>query len=100
MGKDKLNNLLNNQPPKPEIRRGVGYKLSTDENAQTQESEITLSHNNTSVKPITPERVTRGYRFREDLIDTYKMRALKTKRKLYQVMEEALEEYLVNHPEE
>ena len=99
MGKNKLSSLLNNQPAKPEIRRGAGYKLSTEESAQTQESEITLSHNDTSVTPVTPERVARGYRFREDLIDAYKMLALKRKRKLYQVMEEALEEYLAKHAE-
>lgn len=40
------------------------------------------------------KRVNRGYALREDLIREYKVLAAKDGRKLYEVMEEALEEYL------
>ena len=43
------------------------------------------------------KRVNRGYKLREDLIKEYKVLAAQNGRKLYQVMEEALEEYLERH---
>lgn len=41
-----------------------------------------------------PIRVNRGYKLREDLIKACKRVALEQNRTLYEVMEQALEEYL------
>jgi|GEM_PF-1648175 len=41
-----------------------------------------------------PKRVNRGYMLREDLIKDFKRLAVEEDRKLYEVMEEALEQYL------
>lgn len=50
--------------------------------------------NDTKVKTSSPERIARGYKFREDLIKQCKQIALDDNKKLYEVMEEALEEYI------
>ncbi len=44
-----------------------------------------------------PARVNRGYKLREDLIDQTKHLAIKQKRNLYELMEDALTEYLARH---
>ncbi len=41
-----------------------------------------------------PTRVNRGYKLREDLIKACKRVALEEDRNLYEIMEQALEEYL------
>ncbi len=52
--------------------------------------EIALSHQRTSAQV----RKKRGYALREDLVKACKRMALEEDRTLYEVMEEALEEYL------
>jgi hypothetical protein len=59
------------------------------------------SHNRTSAKKtdeakttLQPKRINRGYKLREDLIKGCKQVALNEDRKLYEVMEEALTQYL------
>lgn len=51
----------------------------------------TRAHYSTSEAPT---RVNRGYKLREDLIKACKRVALEENRNLYEVMEQALEEYL------
>jgi hypothetical protein len=41
-----------------------------------------------------PVRVNRGYKLREDLIDECKHLAITQKRNLYEIMEDAIEDYL------
>lgn len=43
------------------------------------------------------KRVNRGYKLREDLITALKHCAIEEKRKFYEVMESAIEEYLEHH---
>jgi hypothetical protein len=43
------------------------------------------------------KRINRGYMLREDLIKALKKLAVDTDKKLYEVMEEAIEEYLERH---
>lgn len=43
------------------------------------------------------KRVNRGYKLREDLITSLRHCALNEKRKFYEVMESAIEEYLERH---
>jgi hypothetical protein len=64
------------------IKQGKGLQLSTS--AKTQERINAQSH----------IRVNRGYKLREDLIKACKQIALDTNRNLYEVMEEALSEYI------
>ncbi len=50
-----------------------------------------------AAKPGEAKRVSRGYMLREDLIKALKKLAVDTDKKLYEVMEEAIEEYLERH---
>ncbi len=44
-----------------------------------------------------PDRSARGVRIRGDLVKAYKVLAAEEDRKIYEVMEEALEQYLERH---
>jgi hypothetical protein len=64
-------------------------------NANTQNSENAgVQERRNAEVPKEWRRVNRGYMLREDLIKSIKRLALEEDRKLYEVMEEALEEYL------
>jgi hypothetical protein len=94
--KQSIDDLLSVDVPQGPIRRGAGMRISTEENASgeveqpSSPTSIAQSHNRT----IAPTRVNRGYKLREDLIKQCKRLALDEDRMLYEVMEEALEEYL------
>jgi hypothetical protein len=75
---EKLTGMLGTTP----IRKGKGLQLSTD--AKTQQRINAQSH----------ERVNRGYKLREDLIKECKRIALDENRNLYEVMEQALSEFI------
>ncbi len=102
--KKPLADMLNRESEKPQIRRGQGMRLSTEPVSaeEEQHEQDTQERTNTStqeqtVAPAqkdTPKRVNRGYMLREDLITSCKLIAVKEGRKLYEVMEEALQEYL------
>jgi hypothetical protein len=73
-------------------------------NAPTHERTNAPTHERTNAaaageldKVSTYERVNRGYKLREDLIHECRLTALTQKRKLYEVMEDALAEYLERH---
>ncbi len=95
--------------PLPEIRRGQGMRLSTEQdhpqgqddrtNAETQDrtNAQTQDRTNAQSRKGAPEarvRINRGYALREDLVKDLKRVALDEDRKLYEVMDEALEQYL------
>ena len=95
--------------PLPEIRRGQGMRLSTEQdhpqgqddrtNAETQDrtNAETQDRTNAQSRKGAPEarvRINRGYALREDLVKDLKRVALDEDRKLYEVMDEALEQYL------
>lgn len=68
---------------------------------QSQNRTKAKSHFRTSAKvpsradlPVRHKRVNRGYKLREDLIKACKRIALEEDRKLYEVMEEALAQYV------
>ncbi len=120
--KDLAAMFTNDTSKPPVIRRGRGVRLSTEATeAQTTSSEDertnAISHNRTnaeirdranaqsqisaSAKPHDrtsaldePKRINRGYKLREDLVKACKRIALDEDRNLYEVMEEALEEYV------
>lgn len=103
--KRDLGNLLGQPRPEPEIRRGQGYVLSTETEVAPAEEPGPVPgqgtnahvHMCTCAQPVTqaePPRSTRGFRLRADLVRELKLLAAREDRKLYEVMEEALEEYL------
>jgi hypothetical protein len=84
--KPSVEDLLSQDVPQGPLRRGTGMHLST-EPAPPEITQTKLS------KPEV-KRVNRGYALREDLIKQCKRIALEEDRALYEVMEEALEQYL------
>lgn len=82
---DKLDKLLVPDLPQGKMKKGPGLHTSIDEKDTSAKT-----HKSTNA----PERIARGYKFREDLIIQCKQIALDERKKLYEVMEEALEEYI------
>ncbi len=96
---NRLNELLD----KGEIKRGKGFTLSTEE---PQESALVHKSTNAEVHQGTSAQVhqqtetvrpSKGFKLRTDVADACKLVAAREKRKLYEVMEEALIEYLQKH---
>ncbi len=102
--RDKLAGLLDKQRPKSTLKKGAGFRLSTEPTEEASEQiepqagnlEIRKSRNQ-EISQNKPKRVKLGYAIREDLIKAYKRIALEEDRHSYEVMEEALEEYLARH---
>ncbi len=101
--KQNLSDMLGGAGTPPEIRRGRGMHLSTEAGeapdvapdvAQPDAPINAQTHNRTSAKPRQPPRVNRGYALREDYVKQLKRIAVEEDRKLYEVMEEALAQYL------
>ena len=70
------------------------------ENEKQQEGETEQkSHNRTFAQSHqhTITRISRGYKFREDIIKDMKNLATNSNKKLYEVMEEAMLDYLKKH---
>lgn len=93
--KKSLADLLGDETTKPVIRRGQGLQLSTN-TAEPEADEDAQAHKRTSAQATNtqPRRVSQGYRLREDLVKACKHIALEEDHTLYEVMEEALEQYL------
>ena len=98
--KKKLGALLPDEPPRPVIRRGQGVRLSTDAPAQQEEIEKPINveaEKSTEVeieKRRKVERTKPGYEIRTDLLRAVKRLAVDENRFNYEIIEEALEEYL------
>jgi hypothetical protein len=101
-GKDKLAAALSGEEP---IKRGRGYRLSTEQPTAAEPAQETQqaepreqnTRNQEIKKPRKEEEVKRrkyNYETREDLIRRMKRVALDEDRKMYEVIEEAMEEYL------
>ena len=90
--KDLAEGLAGSSPTKPVIKRGQGVQLSTD--ARSQKRTNAKSHHSDDATNVSPKRVNRGYKLREDLIVACKVLAAQRGLKLYEVMETALAEYL------
>jgi len=90
MTQNKLKSMLGPTP----IQKGKPLGLSTEEGENTPSQQRT----NASDKQ-QPKRTKRGYALREDLVKNLKRIALEEDRTLYEVMEEAMEEYLVRKRE-
>ncbi len=97
--KKDLGSLLGKETTPPEIRRGQGMRLSTEQtedrtSAGAYEGGSAQSHKS---EIAGPRRINRGYALREDLVKRLKRVALEEDKKLYEVMEDALVEYLARH---
>lgn len=115
--KKKLTDMLPNSPQPPVIRRGQGFRLSTDAPSPTT-SELSVTTEETEKRGneeiekrgneeiekrtlVVPkrekvERVKPGYEIRKDLLQAVKRLAIDEDRFNYEIVEEALEEYLRN----
>ncbi len=98
---NRLNELLDNKGG--DIKRGKGFSLSTEE---PQESALVQKSTNAEVHKSTNAQVhqntetirpSKGFKLRTDVADACKLLAAREKRKLYEVMEEALIGYLQKH---
>ncbi len=107
-GKRNVADLLDDTPKRTPLRRGRGFELSTETTTDAQstgeESNPDISRNrdlnksrNRENAPAKPRRIKRGYELREDLVKAFKMIAAQEDRKIYEVMEEALEQYIERH---
>lgn len=94
---------------------GTNAVTLDSENALTHDSEITLTHKgdsavmpesenalthestNAKVPLVEPERKSQGFKLRTSLIKSLKRIALEEDRHLYDIMEEALSEYIERH---
>lgn len=100
--KKSLDDMLGEGETTPQIQRGQGYQLSTDtpnpnEDITTTPTESERRNAETQkriVKPPEPVRTNRGFQVRVDLVKACKRIAFEEERKLYEVVEEALEEYI------
>jgi hypothetical protein len=87
-------NALSQQSDNALMQERTIASAQQSDNALSQNRKNALSHQITPGNSPAPERVNRGYKLREDLIMACKLVALQERRKLYEVMEEALERYL------
>ena len=87
--KRDLSQALANNPHSQPMVRGRGYEMSTS-NIEAVEEPATKT-----TPPVETPLIKRdNAKIRPELITAYKLMAVQQGRKLYEVMEEALEEYL------
>jgi len=89
--KRKLGAMVDDDEPKPVFRRGQGMRLSTDPEVQ---EEIEKSINVETEKPPKVPRRKPGYEIRIDLLNEAKKLAVDEGRFNYEIVEDALEDYL------
>lgn len=105
--KKKLEQYLPAKLERPELRRGKGVHLTTETDAQTQEGEISRNvdlHKSTNVETLKSttignkdtkvKRRQPGWELRVDLIKATQRIAIDEDRYNYEIVEEALMEYL------
>ncbi len=94
--KQKLDDLLGTGNKTTGIKRGRGVVLSTEQPVQVEPSKSALVHKSTSA--LQPEqkniRPSKGFKIRTDIAHECKSLAVEKGRPLYEIMEEALLEYL------
>lgn len=92
--RDRVRDGLAQSATPPALRRGAGMTLSTDthNDAETPKSANAITQE--SAMAEGPERTSRGFAIRTDLVKALKRVALDDDKKLYEVLEEAVEQYL------
>ena len=103
--KDALTGLLGEPATPQEIRRGRGVHLSTEVPEEVPAPQVAAppidavdepaqTHKRTNAQTHQTVRVNRGYALREEYIKQLKRIAIEEDRKLYEVMDDALAQYL------
>jgi len=101
-GKSKkdLSNAIGNLTPEiPQLKRGEGVKLSIEETPPVAQ----IDKKEEKPMPVKTEEVQRikpGYSLRKDLVRECKRIAYETDRKIYEVMEDALSNYIKQYDEQ
>ncbi len=100
--KRSLTDALKSKQPTRPIQRGEGFKLSThNEEEQPAETKVgsasAQEHNGTKAQKIL--RPSKGQRIRTDLLKEVKRIAFEDDRKDYEVIEDALEQYIARWKE-
>ncbi len=101
--KRSLTDALKSRQPARPIQRGEGFKLSTsseNEGSQDQaktEGTSAQEHNGTKAQKVL--RPSKGQRIRIDLLKEVKRIAFEDDRKDYEVIEDALEQYIAQWKE-
>ena len=103
--KKDLSSAIGNLTPEiPQLRRGEGVKLSTEEETLTQKlPPPQIAKKEETPMPVKTEQIERikpGYSLRKDLIKECKRIAWETDRKIYEVMEDALLNHIENYNKE
>lgn len=93
--RDRVRESLAQSAAPPALRRGAGVTLSTDPTNDVQTPESVNAITQERAKAEMPERTSRGFAIRTDLVKALKRVALDDDKKLYEVLEEAVEQYLV-----
>ena len=94
--------LKSKQPPRP-IQKGEGFRLSTHTQEEEGQAEVRLEstsaqeHNGTKAPQVL--RPSKGQRIRTDLLKEIKRIAFEEERKDYEVLEDALEQYIARWKE-
>lgn len=92
MTQNRLKTLLSEE--KKPIQKGKPLELSTETSTSPASDVSAKTHYRIIAPSEQYKRVNRGYKLREDLIKACKLKALEQDKMLYEVMEEALLEYL------
>lgn len=92
MVKSRLDDLLDKKPGSGELRKPRGVTLSTD----LAEQNSAQVHKSTSALGIVRQNIrpSKGYKIRADIARECKSFAAEKDRPLYEIMEEALIQYL------
>ena len=106
--KRSLSDALSQSMPQRPIQRGPSFQLSspteqdtavpTTEPAAEPEDASAQVHKRTEPTPV--KRTSQGQRLRVDLMKAMKRIAFEDERKLYEVMEEAMEQYIQRREEQ
>ncbi len=95
--KKDLDALLNAPAPLPEIRRGRGVRLSTEGAISADMQDSKPASGATPAKVDDGERKPHGFAVRVGLVKRMRRVAAQKDRKMYEVMEEAMEDFLARN---
>ena len=102
----KLSEMIDAKPTQPVLKKGKGYGLSTEAEVAPEPTQPSAeSHsirnsrnlemmNSGNQEPGKVKRIKPGYLLREDLIQACRRIAFDENRHYYEVIEEALEQYI------
>jgi hypothetical protein len=103
MKKEYLKRKLSERSPLSTARSAITpvnlYDVPIEDNQSQKDKVDEKSHNRTFAQSHqnTIVRINRGYKFREGIIKDMKNLATNSNKKLYEVMEEAMLDYLKDH---